>query len=117
MGNQNQEDTPDETDLKTVGARLKPTLQERIEDHKEREGYTTDSENIRALFRKGLEHDEDADNEPQYKIGISGGLIWAGSLMIATQIEITLQTVSGDWVAVLGFLLVVLGVVYGYVKE
>lgn len=113
MGTQNADDSPDESDLKTVGARLKPTLQERIEEHKEREGYTTDSENIRALFRKGL----DADDDPRYKIGVSGGLIWAGSLMIATQLEITLQTVSGDWFAVLGFLLMVLGVVYGYVKE
>ncbi len=117
MGTQNQDDPPDGDDLKTVGARLKPTLQNRIEEHKNREGYTTDSENIRALFRKGLDYDEEADNEPQYKIGISGGLIWAGSLMIATQVEITLQAVSGDWFAVLGFLLMVLGVAYGYVKE
>ena len=117
MGTQNQDDPPDGDDLKTVGARLKPTLQNRIEEHKNREGYTTDSENIRALFRKGLDYDEEADAEPQYKIGISGGLIWAGSLMVATQVEITMQTISGDVFALIGLVVIALGVVYGYVKE
>ena len=47
----------DKIDWQVLSVKVQPDLHERIEDHKETGDYSTNSENVRALFRKGLDAD------------------------------------------------------------
>jgi len=111
MGNADKDDS-DEVEWKMAGTKLKsPGLYDRVQQHKENEGYQTDSENIRALFRKGLKYDESPAGIP-----VPALIVWAGTLLIFSTVEWQLG-INTDWVAVFGFVLVVLGVAYEYIRD
>ena len=102
----------DKEEWKLVGAKLHPDLHEKVQQHGEDYDYPNKSENVRALFRKGLKYDESPAGIP-----VPALIVWAGSLLIFSTLEWQLESVSSDWIAVFGFVLIVLGVGYEYVRK
>jgi len=111
MGNGNTDDS-DEGEWKMVGTKLRsPGLYDRVEQHKVNGDHSTDSENIRALFRKGLKYDDSPAGIP-----VPALIVWAGSLLIFSTIEWQLGF-NTDWIAVLGFVLMAIGAGYSYYQR
>jgi len=111
MGNADSDESS-KTEWKMVGAQVPSDLHDRIKEHKEKEGHPSKSENVRALFRKGLKYDESPAGIP-----VPALIVWAGSLLIFSTLEWQLESVSSDWIAVFGFVLIVVGVSYEYVRS
>lgn len=110
MENRNT-DNSDEVEWEMVGTKLHPDLYDQIQQHKEKEDYSTNSENIRALFRKGLKYDDSPAGIP-----VPALIVWAGSLLVFSTIEWQLGF-NSDWIGVLGFGLMAIGAGYSYVKD
>jgi len=104
-------DESNKTEWVMAGAQVPRTLYDRIDEHKEKEGHPSKSENIRALFRKGLKYDESPGGIP-----VEALIVWAGSLLIFSTIEWQLGF-NSDWIAVLGFGLLVIGAGYSYLQD
>lgn len=62
----------------TVGAKVSPNLEERIEDYQESEGFTNKSDAVRDLIETGL---EEHDN-PSKTVPLPVLLLWFGTLLI-----------------------------------
>ena len=105
-------DDSDEIDWQVLSVKVQPDLHERIQQHKESQGHSTNSETVRDLMRGGL--------ESTGKLGATTreiGVLWVATILIFINVEWNFQVINTDWLAVLGFgLLAGLGV-YSYVKD
>lgn len=97
-------------DWEVLSVKVQPNLYDRIEEHREEGDYSTNSENVRALIRKGL----DAGSG-----GVTPliGVIWLGSLLVSSALEWNFQTISTDVIAVLGFVLMIGAGAYSYIRS
>jgi len=102
----------DDTDWHVYSVKVKDDLDDRIDQYKESGGYSTNSEVVRALIRKGLNATE---SEGKVTLPILG--MWIGSLLIAVTVEWNLQTINPDWMALVGFVLVAVAAAYSYLQD
>lgn len=102
----------DEIDWQVLSVKVKPQLHDKIQEYKESGDYSTNSEVVRALIRKGLEA-----TDSEGKITAPAFAIWIGSLLIAVTVEWNLQTINPDWMALIGFVLMIGAAGYSYVKD
>ena len=105
-------DDSDGTDWHVYSVKVKDDLESRIEQYKESGDYSTNSEVVRALIRKGLNATESGGKITLPILGM-----WFGSLLIAVTVEWNLQTINPDWMALFGFGLLVIGAGYSYLQE
>jgi len=91
-------------DKSTVGAKVSPPLEERIEEHQESEGYTNKSDAVRDLIETGLESKDDDRSIP-----LGYGLVWFGSLVLMLPVQTTPGT-NDELIFLIGTALILTGV-------
>lgn len=93
-----------------MSVKVQPDLHDQIQAHGEEGDYSTSSENVRALLRKGLE-------------GSSGGVtptiavMWIGTILISSALDWNFQSIGTDGIALLGFVLVIGAWAYSYIRR
>lgn len=69
---------------KTIGAKVSPNLEERIEQYQDTEGFANKSDAVRDLIETGLNEKEN----PSGNLPLPAVVMWFGSLLFMIPVEV-----------------------------